>query len=273
MSLPLEDFYEDILGKAQRGLGFSDQELAAQAAITPEQLQEAQQGQFNETVARQLAQTLKLGADALVACGLKSWQPAVDTLPRNFWQLTSNYQGIMTVNAYVAGHPETGEALIFDSGADAAPILELLKKQNLHPAALLVTHSHGDHIVEIPRLKQELDVPVYAVQGGADCDHRFDWGDTLSLGGFTIECRRTSGHAADGTTFYFQLEDQPIAITGDALFAGSMGGANNHWQEALTYTRNQILSLPEKTLLCPGHGPLTTVANEKHSNPFFSLSL
>ncbi|MEM6601450.1 MAG: MBL fold metallo-hydrolase, partial [Verrucomicrobiota bacterium] len=66
------------------------------------------------------------------------------------------------------------------------------------------------------------------------------------------------------------MEDRPVAITGDALFAGSMGGANDCWQEALTCTRRNILSLPDDTLLCPGHGPVTTVALEKSNNPFFA---
>ncbi len=271
MPLPLEDFYEDIIGKAQRGLGFSDADLIAQAGIDATALQAAQDSTFVEATARALAPALNLGADALVACGQKSWHPSIQSLPDHFWQLTTDYQGIMTVNAYVTAHPDTKEAIIFDSGADAQPILDLLQEHNLSAKAILITHSHGDHIVEIPKLKQELAVPVYAVENGANCDTTFAWGDTLSLAGFEIECRRTSGHAADGTTFTFILENQSIAITGDALFAGSMGGANDHWQEALTHTRDNIMSLPDATLCCPGHGPVTSVALENKNNPFFAV--
>lgn len=270
MSLPLEDFYEDIIGKAQRGLGISDTDLLAQSELTSEQLQQAHDGICEEETARKLATALNLGAEALIACGQKSWHPSISSLPEHFWQLTTDYQDIMTVNAYVAAHPDTREALIFDSGADAQPILDILEQNDLQAVALLITHSHGDHVVEVPRLKQELAIPVYAVENGAECDHTFTWGNTLTLAGFEIECRRTSGHASDGTTFAFNLGGQSIAMTGDALFAGSMGGANDHWREALTNTRKNILSLPDTTLCCPGHGPVTSVALEKQNNPFFA---
>ncbi len=270
MSLPLEDFYEDIIGKAQRGLGLSDAALIAQTGLTAQQLQAAQDGQLDAAVARKLAAALNLGAEALIACGQNAWHPSITSLPNNFWQLTTDYKGVMTVNAYVVANPETRDALIFDSGADAQPILDALQQHHLCATAILITHSHGDHIIEVPTLKKELAVPVFAVEGGADCDRCFSWGDTLSLAGFELECRRTSGHAADGTTFVFSLALQAIAVTGDALFAGSMGGANDHWQEALDDTRNHILTLPDNTLLCPGHGPVTTVALEKKHNPFFS---
>lgn len=270
MPLPLEDFYEDIIGKAQRGLGLSDADLIAQTGLSASQLLEAQAGTCDESVARKLAMVLNLGADALVACGKKSWHPDLDTLPEQLWQITTDYKGVMTVNAYVLAHPTTNQALIFDTGAEAKPILDLLAEKQLQAAGILITHGHGDHIAEIPKLKTTLGCPVYAVESGVDCDQPFAWGDNIEIAGFQIECRRTSGHAADGTTFVVHSQDLRIAITGDALFAGSMGGANDAWEEALENTRNQILTLPEDTLLCPGHGPLTTVGLEKQYNPFFS---
>jgi glyoxylase-like metal-dependent hydrolase (beta-lactamase superfamily II) len=270
--LTLEDFYEDIIGKAQRGLGLSDADLIAQTGLTAAQLTAAQDGQFDQPVARKLAMVLNLNADALVASGQKSWHPSIDSPPQHFWQVTTDYKGVMTVNAYIVAQPETGDALIFDSGADAHPILDILQHNNLCATALLITHNHGDHVTAVPTLKQELAVPVFAVETGASCDRPFSWGNTLKIAGFEIHCHQTSGHAPDGTTFSLQLDNQPIAITGDALFAGSMGGANHHWQEALTHTRQHILSLPESTLLCPGHGPITSVQLEQKHNPFFLFS-
>lgn len=270
MALPLEDYYEDIIGKAQRGLGLSDAALIAETGIPADALTRAHSGTFEEPVARKLAATLNLHEDALVACGKKEWHPGIEPLPENLHQMTTDYKGVMEVNAYVAVHPESREALIFDTGADARPILDFFKQGDFSAIALLMTHNHGDHILGMDDIRKELSVPVYAVEGGAEADRRFQWGETLSLAGFKIETRRTTGHAADGTTFVFQLGSQMIAAVGDALFAGSMGGANDAWQEALQHSREQILSLPDSTLLCPGHGPVTTVELEKKNNPILA---
>lgn len=267
MPLPLEDYYEDIIGKAQRGLGLSDAELIAKTGIPADALTRAHIGTFEEPIARKLAPVLNLNAEALVACGKKEWHPGIDVLPDHLKRTTTNYKAVMEVNAYVAIHPVTNEAIIFDTGADPKPLLDLFGNSSFSACALLITHNHGDHILGVEDIRNELAIPVYAVEDGAEADHRFIWGQTLSLGGFKIETRQTSGHAKDGTTFIFELDGQRIAVVGDALFAGSMGGANDSWQEALKNTREQILSLPDATLLCPGHGPVTTVGQEKIHNP------
>jgi glyoxylase-like metal-dependent hydrolase (beta-lactamase superfamily II) len=87
-----------------------------------------------------------------------------------------------------------------------------------------------------------------------------------------ISHRDTPGHAEDGVTYIVGTwpEDAPhVAIVGDAIFSGSMGRGNQSWELAKQKVREQILSLPADTLICPGHGPLTTVAQEKAHNPFF----
>jgi glyoxylase-like metal-dependent hydrolase (beta-lactamase superfamily II) len=87
-----------------------------------------------------------------------------------------------------------------------------------------------------------------------------------------VTYRETPGHSEDSVTYLIGnwQEDAPhIAVVGDALFAGSMGRGNVSWEVARQKVRDQILSLPPETLICPGHGPLTTVAQEKEHNPFF----
>jgi glyoxylase-like metal-dependent hydrolase (beta-lactamase superfamily II) len=87
-----------------------------------------------------------------------------------------------------------------------------------------------------------------------------------------ISHRETPGHAADGVTYIVGAwpGDPPsVAIVGDAIFAGSMGRGNDSWEVARQKVREHILSLPPETLICPGHGPLTTVAEEEAHNPFF----
>ncbi|HMO64234.1 MAG TPA: MBL fold metallo-hydrolase, partial [Verrucomicrobiota bacterium] len=85
--------------------------------------------------------------------------------------------------------------------------------------------------------------------------------------------RETPGHAADGVTYVVTgwRQDRPaVALVGDAIFAGSMGGAPEQGELARGRVREHILTLPDDTLICPGHGPLTTVAEERANNPFFA---
>ena len=96
-------------------------------------------------------------------------------------------------------------------------------------------------------------------------------GDQFRLCKLRIEARLTNGHSPGGTSYVIDGLQAPAVIVGDSLFAGSMGGAPNEYQKALRNNTEKILSLPLETLICPGHGPLTTVANERKNNPFFAL--
>ena len=100
-----------------------------------------------------------------------------------------------------------------------------------------------------------------------------DEGATYEVGGLTVETLRTSGHSPGGTTFFIRGLDQPVAIVGDSLFAGSMGGGNVSYEDAIRNNFEKIMVLPNDTILCPGHGPLTTVAEEKRHNAFFAARI
>ena len=82
--------------------------------------------------------------------------------------------------------------------------------------------------------------------------------------------RTTSGHSKGGTTYLVEGLARPLAIVGDAIFAGSMGGGMVSFDDAWKNNREKILTLPDETVLCPGHGPLTSVSEEKRNNPFFA---
>jgi 3-hydroxyisobutyrate dehydrogenase len=97
----------------------------------------------------------------------------------------------------------------------------------------------------------------------------FDEGQMFQLGALPIETRQTSGHAKGGITYIVRGLTRPVAVVGDAIFAGSMGGGLVSYAEALQNNRLKIFSLPDVTVLAPGHGPLTTVAEEKAHNPFY----
>ena len=94
--------------------------------------------------------------------------------------------------------------------------------------------------------------------------------ERFELGGLRIDLLQTSGHSVGGITYWVRGLQRPVAIVGDAIFAGSMGGGMVSYEDALRNNREKILALPEETVLCPGHGPLTTVGEERQHNPFFA---
>jgi glyoxylase-like metal-dependent hydrolase (beta-lactamase superfamily II) len=149
-------------------------------------------------------------------------------------------------------------------------MLETIKEHGLTVKLILLTHSHGDHILELDRLVEKTGAPAFIgekepVEGAES----FTPGKTFSVGSLTIESRSTWGHSPGGVTYVVRGLSRTVAIVGDAIFAGSMGGGNISYQDALQTNRDNILSLPEETVICPGHGPLTTVGEQKRVNPFF----
>ncbi len=270
MTIPLEDYYEDILGKAQRGLGLTDKQVCDRAEISAEAWKRALGGAFEEATARAVAPVLGLGADALVACGKRAWKPApvsVDGLRQCNTQFDD-----MTVNAYAVWNPRTRDAVVFDSGADARPLIEIVRGEKLNVRHILLTHAHPDHVADLQRLREAFpDAPIAVHRNetvtGAD---PFEEGTIFETDDLKIAARLTPGHSPGGTTFVVEGLGRPVAIVGDALFAGSMGGAPSAWKSALAATREKILGLPADTVLCPGHGPVTTVAEEREHNPLFA---
>jgi glyoxylase-like metal-dependent hydrolase (beta-lactamase superfamily II) len=267
--IPLEDTFTDILGKAQRGLMLADEQLATRAGVTVADLGRVKSGAVEEEILRRLAGALQLGQDALVTSALKAWRPgpfAVEGLA----QFNTPYED-MTVNSYLVWDPKTREAVAFDTGATCGPMIELAKAKGLKIKLILLTHTHIDHITDLARLKQETGASAFVCAleptPGAES---FSAGKTFTLGGLQIGSRQTSGHSIGGITFVISGLDRPVAVVGDAIFAGSMGGGAVSFTDALANNRKQILTLADETILCPGHGPLTTVGEEKTHNPFFS---
>jgi glyoxylase-like metal-dependent hydrolase (beta-lactamase superfamily II) len=273
--IPLEDNFGDIVAKAQRGLRLTDAELARQAGISADHLRElrsgspAMAGAADEPVIRKLAAALHLGADALVASAKGLWRPRDQDPLDGFAAFTTPFHDI-TVNAYIVFDPTTRQAAAFDTGADADPILQFIHEKQLTLTLILLTHTHTDHVFELDRLKAATGAKACVSEReplpGAE---PFADGKEFALGTLKIETRCTSGHARGGTTFVVTGLARRLAIVGDALFAGSMGGGLVSYDEALRTNRTGIFTLPDDTIICPGHGPLTTVGEEKQHNPFF----
>ena len=269
MQIPIEDFYEDVLGKTARGLGHSASSLAEKSGLDRDAVREALRGNFVEEEARAMAPVLGLNADALVLLGQASWTPEPVNL--DGLALFNTTFGDMTVNAYVVWDPSTKEAAIFDSGADASELIAFIQKEGLQVQGVWVTHTHGDHIEDIPAIVRAFDCPVYVGEKElANFGTAIEAGKSFAFGGLTIDTRLTWGHARGGITYVVKGLDRPVAVVGDALFAQSMGGGMVSFADALNTSGEEIMTLPDDTVVCPGHGPMTSVGEEKKVNPFFA---
>ena len=249
MRLPLEDNFDDIIGKAARGLRVR-----------------LPTGPRDEAGLRSLAAALGLGADALVASYRQTWYPR-DPQPIAGFAMCTTPFGDMTVNSYVVSDPATREAAAFDTGADGAGMLAL----DVAIRQIFLTHIHGDHIGDLERLKRQTGARAFVNDrepvAGAE---PFPDSREFQIGSLRVQPRRTAGHTRGGTSYVVTGLARQLVMTGDALFAGSMGGALVDYREALQTNRENIFSLPADTVICPGHGPLSTVGEELQHNPFFA---
>jgi glyoxylase-like metal-dependent hydrolase (beta-lactamase superfamily II) len=269
--IDLEDNFNDVLAKAQRGSGFSDEALAAKTGVKVATWQALKKGTVDEDALGRVAPVLKLDGPTLIELARKAWYPRVPNLT-GLAQVSTAWKDFR-VNAFVAWNPMTRQAVVFDTGTEPGPILAVIKENKLRAELLLITHTHADHVACFAELREKLGSPrAYASPRGTLASAEpIDAGSTLSLGNLHIEVRRTSGHAPCGLTYVLRGLAQPVAVVGDALFAASMGGARTAetYAEALETNRAQIFSLPDDTVICPGHGPRTTVGQEKAHNSFF----
>jgi len=271
----LEDHLGDVIRKARAMSNISPVAAAKAAGLTEQELaaledsgSSAKKPDFDE-----LGELIGLNPAKLksLAAGWVPSQKDLSTWPV-LHQLSTSAEGI-TVNCYLIWDEASREAALFDTGWDATQALKLVDENKLQLRHLFITHSHPDHIAGVAAVREKFPrVKVHSSSKNAPVDQRNRANDFVHLGSLRITHRDTPGHAEDGVTYIVGTwpEDAPhVAIVGDAIFAASMGRGNDSWDVAKQKVREQILSLPPETLICPGHGPLTSVAEEKEHNPFF----
>ena len=271
----LEDHPGDIIRKARAMSNVSTAAAARAAGISEAELSALEEsgrtGQRPDLAA--LARVVGLHPAKLAGIA-DGWLPAEPDLSiwRELRVFTTADDG-MTVNCYLVWDEVTREAALFDTGFDARPLLVCLAGNQLQLRHIFITHSHYDHVEALPKIREAWPkARSHSGSKNAPVDQRNKPNEIVHLGGLRITHRETPGHAEDGVTYLVGnwQEDAPhVAIVGDAIFAGSIGRGNQSWDLARQKVREQILTLPPGTLICPGHGPLTTVAEEKEHNPFF----
>jgi glyoxylase-like metal-dependent hydrolase (beta-lactamase superfamily II) len=199
--------------------------------------------------------------------------------------------GPLQCNCTILGDPATGKALVIDPGDQGAEIVKMLAELGLRAVTLIHTHAHFDHVgatrhvAEATKAEIQLhqgDRPLYenlAMQGEA-FGFKFDdvlpvnrWmndGDTIKAGGVEVEVIHTPGHTP-GSVCFSLGGSEPILFSGDTLFQSSIGRTDlwgGDGRLILRSIKTRLYSLPEETLVIPGHGPETTIGEERVTNPF-----
>jgi glyoxylase-like metal-dependent hydrolase (beta-lactamase superfamily II) len=201
--------------------------------------------------------------------------------------------GMMQTNCYLLGDPVTRQAAVIDPGGDGHRIADRLRELDLELAMILNTHGHFDHVLDAWLLKQELGGDVFlhaddqviledrsvglvaplaatSKSPRGSVDHWLREGDRLQIGSLQLEVLETPGHTPGHVSFY--LAAASAIFVGDTLFAGSIGRTDfpgGSYEELIRSVKTKIFPLDEATVVLPGHGPETTVGEEKRSNPFF----
>jgi hydroxyacylglutathione hydrolase len=271
----LEDHLGDIIRKARAMSGVAPEAAANAAGVSPAELARLEESGKVEKPVQFAALAGLIGLDgAKLEAIANGWLPASPDLNRwrGFGCLSTTAEG-MAVNSYLVWDEATREAAAFDTGWDAAQMLQELAANRLQLRHLFLTHTHQDHVAALGAIRTACpQARLHSNSRHVPAEQRNRPDDSVAVGQLRITNRDTPGHAEDGVTYL--IAGWPgaaprVAVVGDALFAGSIGRGNQSWDLARRKVREQILTLPSETLLCPGHGPLTTVAEELAHNPFF----
>ncbi len=273
--MTLEDHIGDVIRKARQAVSLSKEWVAEKAGISVAELERLEDtGAIPKKINLQGLDNTLLGLSALklerIANG---WLPqGIDPGRwRELRQITTSQR--LAVNCYLVWDEATREAALFDTGWDAKPVFDLVDENGLELKHLFITHTHEDHIAAMRQVRDRFPrVRLHTNAKSAPPDQRNRPNDFIHLGNLRITHRDTPGHAEDGVTYIIGNfpEDAPnVAVVGDCIFAGSIGRGFVSTELLKQKIREEIFSLPDDTLICPGHGPLTTVGLEKANNPFF----
>ncbi|WP_174734137.1 MBL fold metallo-hydrolase [Mesobacillus harenae] len=201
--------------------------------------------------------------------------------------------GPLQTNCYIVSKSD-GKCLIFDPGGEAEKAIQYITEKNLKPAAVILTHAHFDHIGAVDDLREHYTIPVYVHEKEAKwlldpalngsqffrvgelirikpADHILAIEERLAVGGMEMEIYETPGHSPGSLSFYFP--ESGFVVAGDALFQGSIGRTDLPGGDhalLLQSIHDKLLSLPEETVVLPGHGPVTSIQHEMDANPFLN---
>lgn len=198
--------------------------------------------------------------------------------------------GPLQCNCSVIGDEKTREAIVIDPGDDIEHVLERIRKHSLNVKQIVITHAHIDHVGGAMKLRAATGAPILlnqndyallkmldaqaawlgmAAPGKVEIDQSIGQADVVKTGQLVAQVLDTPGHTEGSICLYFSTENKLIA--GDTLFAGSIGRTDlpgGSFEKIIRSIHHRVLALPDETVVVPGHGPLTTIGEERQSNPF-----
>ncbi len=198
--------------------------------------------------------------------------------------------GPLETNCYIVYCQDSLECAVVDPGAEADRISRLIARKSLKPALILNTHGHIDHIGANKDIKEKFNIPLYihsadspmlgnvkqsemagflGVIDSPSADHLLNDGDKIKVGKSFLQVIHTPGHSPGSVSF---LGDG-FLLSGDTLFFGGVGRTDlpgGSWKDMESSIKNKILTMPDEMIVLPGHGPFTTVGQEKRANPFIT---
>lgn len=199
--------------------------------------------------------------------------------------------GAIGANCYIVGSEQAKEGIIIDPGDEAERILEEVKKAGLKITLIVATHGHFDHIIALKQVKDALKCDFAMHEGDAKGMDRIPGeilamfgmthftapkperllkdGDPINFGDIRIKVLHTPGHSLGGICL---LANDKVIFSGDTLFNCGIGRTDlpgGDYEELMTSIKKKLMSLPDSTEVFPGHGPETTIGEERRHNPFF----
>ncbi len=247
----LEDAFNDILAKSIRGLDLNANSLG----VGPTRLDRCLNGEFDQELILIIAPKLALDTEKLL--NLTNYDPKLNP-PTGLKVFTSPF-GHLGVNSYLIETDK--DLLIFDTGTDATALMRYIAKNAPNKAQhIFITHEHKDHVECLSEFSEaSIHYP------------RPKLCESLQYGEISLTTLNVIGHADPAVAYLIEGLESRICIVGDAIFAGSIGGCQTttSYPVAIKNIRDNLLTLPDDTYLCSGHGGVTTVALEKSNNPYF----